>query len=59
MHSYGGRALSLVHYMRCDPANQQKVHKVGKRNFTREAFKENEIKIIKIMFLQKIVGRDI
>ncbi len=38
---------------------QQKVHKVEKQNFTREAFKENEVKMIKIMFLQKIVRRDI
>ncbi len=33
--------------------------KFGKRNFSREAFKENEVKMIKITFLQKIVGRDI
>ncbi len=41
------------------PAIQQKVHKVGKQNFAREAFKENEVKIIEIGFLQKMVGRDI
>ncbi len=38
---------------------QQKVHKVGKRNFTKYAFIENEVKVIKIVFLQKVVGRDI
>ncbi len=38
---------------------QQKVHKVGKRNFTREAFKENVVKMIKIVFLRKIVTKDI
>ncbi len=37
----------------------QKVHKVWKRHFTREAFKENDVKMIKIVFLQKIVGKDI
>ncbi len=37
----------------------QKVHKVGKQNFTTEAFKENEVKMIKIVFLQTIIGRDI
>ncbi len=40
-------------------AIQQKVHKIEIQNFTREAFKENEVKIIKIVFLQKIVWRDI
>ncbi len=38
---------------------QQKIHKVGKQKFTREALKENEVKMIKVVFLQKIVGRDI
>ncbi len=42
----------------CD-AIQQKVHNVGKRNFAREAHRENEIKMIKVAFLLKIVGRDI
>ncbi len=42
----------------CD-AIQQKVHKVVKQNFTREAFEENQVKMIKIVFLPKIVGRDI
>ncbi len=40
-------------------AIQQKVHKVGKRNFTRKAFKENEVEMTKIMFLQKTVAKDI
>ncbi len=36
----------------CDTI-QQKEHKVEKWNFAREAFKENEVKIIKIAFLRK------
>ncbi len=36
----------------CD-AIQQKVHQVGKQNFTREAFKENEVEMIKICFCKK------
>ncbi len=51
--------LGITKYFIICNVIQQKVHKVGKRNFTREAFKENEVKMIKIMFLQKIVGRDI
>ncbi len=42
----------------CDEI-RQKVHKVGKQNFTGEAFMENEVKMIKVVFLPKIVGRDI
>ncbi len=44
--------------LKCDVI-QQKVHKVGKWNFAREAFKKNEVKMIKIVFLQKIVEKDI
>ncbi len=40
-------------------AIQQKVHKVGRQNFTRDAFKENKVEMIKIVFLQKVVDRDI
>ncbi len=47
-----------VFFRKCD-ANQQKVHKVGKQNFSRETFIENEVKMNKIVFLQKIIGRDI
>ncbi len=43
---------------KCD-AKQRKVHKVVKQNFSREMFIENEVKMIKIVFLQIIVGRDI
>ncbi len=42
----------------CD-AIQQKVHEVGKWNFTRETFKETELKMINIVFLQKIFRNDI
>ncbi len=41
-----------IHHPVCD-AIQQKVHEVGKRNFAREVCKENEVKMIKIAFLQK------
>ncbi len=48
----------LINFRNYD-AIQQKVHKVGKQNFRREAFKENEVKMMKMAFLRKIVGRDI
>ncbi len=46
------------HKLRICDAIQQTVHKFGKRNLAKEAFKENEVKMIKITFLQKIVRRD-
>ncbi len=50
--------LIIFHFINSD-AIQQKVHNVGKRNFTRKAFTEIEVKMIKIVFLQRMVGRDI
>ncbi len=51
------RSLNTKIYI-CDVI-QQKVHKVGKWNFASEAFKDNEVKMIKTTFLRKIVRRDI
>ncbi len=43
---------NLKENTKCD-AIQEKVHEVGKQNFAREACNENEVKMIKITFLQK------
>ncbi len=58
-HVVSSRFPKRTHILIICDAIQQKVHKVRKQNFTREAFKEKEVKMIKIMFLQKTVGRDV